>query len=182
MQSTRNLAVALQVAPAAMRLLTTELGESAQAMLERALPEAVGALLAAESVEMPSKRHEICIYLTTDAEIREFNRVYRGVDHPTDVLSFGYVSAGDSTPTEHDPIPLGDIVISVETALRQAPPNGHSLLSELLMLALHGTLHLMGYDDSTETERATMNARAATTLRRLGYVASEEWYSRYEDE
>lgn len=77
--------------------------------------------------------------------------------------------------------PLGDIIISVETALRQATPNGHDLLTELLMLALHGTLHLMGYDDSTETERATMNARAVSTLRRLGYAAREEWYSRYED-
>lgn len=77
--------------------------------------------------------------------------------------------------------PLGDIIISVETALRQATLNGHDLLTELLMLALHGTLHLMGYDDSTETERAMMNARAASTLRRLGYAAREEWYSRYED-
>ncbi|MFN3691063.1 MAG: rRNA maturation RNase YbeY, partial [Fimbriimonadales bacterium] len=107
---------------------------------------------------------------------------YRGVDHATDVLSFGYAAAESLVPAEHDPIPLGDIVISVETALRQASRNGHDLLSELLMLALHGTLHLMGYDDSTEMERARMNARAASTLRRLGYVACEEWYSRYADD
>ncbi|MCS7301372.1 MAG: rRNA maturation RNase YbeY, partial [Fimbriimonadales bacterium] len=80
-----------------------------------------------------------------------------------------------------DPAPFGDIAISFETAQRQAALNQHDLLTELLMLALHGTLHLMGYDDSTETERAVMNARAASTLRRLGYAAHEEWYSRYED-
>jgi probable rRNA maturation factor len=71
-------------------------------------------------------------------------------------------------------------VISVETARRQAPLNGHNLLTELLMLALHGTLHLMGYDDSTDTERAAMNRRAASVLRTLGYPAREEWHSHYE--
>jgi hypothetical protein len=76
--------------------------------------------------------------------------------------------------------PLGDLVISVETARRQAPLNGHDLLTELLMLTLHGTLHLMGYDDSTDAARAAMNRRAALTLRTLGYLAREDWQSRYE--
>ena len=48
------------------------------------------------------------------------------------------------------------------------------------MLALHGTLHLMGYDDSTDAQRAAMNGRAASTLRTLGYPACEDWHSRYE--
>ena len=76
--------------------------------------------------------------------------------------------------------PLGDLVISVETARRQAPLNGHDLLTELLMLTLHGTLHLMGYDDLTDAARAAMNRRAASTLRMLGYLAREDWQSRYE--
>jgi probable rRNA maturation factor len=71
-------------------------------------------------------------------------------------------------------------VISVETARRQAPLNGHDLLTELLMLALHGTLHLMGYDDSTDAARAAMNGRAVSVLRTLGYPARAEWHSRYE--
>jgi probable rRNA maturation factor len=71
-------------------------------------------------------------------------------------------------------------VISVETARRQAPLNGHDLLTELLMLTLHGTLHLMGYDDSTDAARAAMNGRAVSVLRTLGYPAREEWHSRYE--
>ncbi|MCX7925049.1 MAG: rRNA maturation RNase YbeY, partial [Fimbriimonadales bacterium] len=172
MQSTRSLSVAVQVAPEAERILEAELGEAALATLERALQEAVDALASAET---EAQSGEICFYVTTDAEIRALNRAYRGVDRATDVLSFGY------EPLPSVPTPLGDIIISVETALRQATPNRHDLLTELLMLALHGTLHLMGYDDATETERAAMNTRAASTLRTLGYAACEEWYSRYEE-
>lgn len=203
MQSTHSLSVALQVAPEVEPILASHWGMAWQNKLECALQEAADALVASERFEIPSaarndrgfllggrchserseESYEICLYLTTDAEIRELNRAYRGVDKATDVLSFGYFV--DLTPQQGgevlDPHPLGDIVISVETAQHQASLNGHDLLTELLMLALHGTLHLMGYDDATETERATMNARAASTLKRLGYAAREEWYSRYED-
>ena len=86
-------------------------------------------------------------------------------------------TGGEGNP---DLPPLGDLVISVETARRQAPLNGHDLLTELLMLALHGTLHLMGYDDSTDAARAAMNGRAVSVLRTLGYPARAEWHSRYE--
>jgi probable rRNA maturation factor len=89
----------------------------------------------------------------------------------------GETNSADTLP---DLPPLGDLVISVETARRQAPLNGHDLLTELLMLALHGTLHLMGYDDSTDAERAAMNGRAASVLRTLGYPAREEWHSHHE--
>jgi probable rRNA maturation factor len=180
MQSTHSLSVALQVAPEVEPILASHWGTAWQNKLERALQDAVDALVASERSE---ESYEICLYLTTDAEIRELNRAYRGVDKATDVLSFGYFVDPNARPEGEalDSPPLGDLVISVETAQRQASLNGHDLLTELLMLALHGTLHLMGYDDATETERATMNARAASTLRRLGYAAREEWYSRYED-
>ncbi|MCX7992660.1 MAG: rRNA maturation RNase YbeY [Fimbriimonadales bacterium] len=232
MQSTRNLSVVVQVAPEAERILRASLGAVGETDLERALQEAVDALVTTERSEIPHRTrntthyaqkvacrsergeesYEICVYLTTDAEIRELNRAYRGVDRATDVLSFHYTlppcplsvngegeksGTGAASPpspfTEResggevsnhlstDPTPLGDIIISVETAQCQAALNGHDLLTELLMLALHGTLHLMGYDDTTETERATMNARAVSTLRTLGYAAREEWYSRYEE-
>jgi probable rRNA maturation factor len=169
----------------------------------------VDALAAAEPLPCT---YELALYLTTDAAIRALNRDYRGLDAPTDVLSFRYadvaltpspsptawergVGARRAAPLHLPPLPLagegdkggegdlpplGDLVISVETARRQAPLNGHDLLTELLMLALHGTLHLMGYDDSTAAARAAMNGRAVSVLRTLGYPAREEWHSRYE--
>jgi probable rRNA maturation factor len=171
----------------------------------------VDALTAAEPL---ASVYEVSLYLTTDAEIRALNRLYRGVDAPTDVLSFRYADVAPTpspSPTQWErgvgahgraplhipprPLagegetggegntdlpPLGDLVISVETARRQAPLNGHDLLTELLMLTLHGTLHLMGYDDSTDAARAAMNRRAASTLHTLGYLAREDWHSRYE--
>jgi len=203
---TRSLSVALQVAPEIAPLLQTELGYAETEWLERlnsAVQAAVDALAAAEPLPCT---YELALYLTTDAAIRALNRDYRGLDAPTDVLSFRYAdvtltpspsptawergayvpplslaaegdTGGDGNP---DLPPLGDLVISVETARRQAPLNGHDLLTELLMLALHGTLHLMGYDDSTAAARAAMNGRAVSVLRTLGYPAREEWHSRYE--
>jgi probable rRNA maturation factor len=204
MPYTRSLSVAVQVAPEVAPLLQTELGFAGEEWSERldsAVQAAVDALTAAEPFPCV---YEVSLYLTTDAEIRALNRLYRGVDAPTDVLSFGYADVA-LTPTgvgahgraplhvpprphagegetggEGDLPPLGDLVISVETARRQAPLNGHDLLTELLMLTLHGTLHLMGYDDSTDAARAAMNRRAASTLRTLGYLAREDWQSRYE--
>jgi probable rRNA maturation factor len=214
MRYTRSLSVALQVAPEVAPLLRAELGYAETEWLQR-LNDAVQAAIDALTADEPIPHaYEVALYLTTDAEIRALNRDYRGVDAPTDVLSFGYGKPDDATPSLRFPLlaggtapdgfpsrsggnlkeggetdsadtlpdlpPLGDIVISVETARRQAPLNGHNLLTELLMLALHGTLHLMGYDDSTDTERAAMNRRAASVLRTLGYPAREEWHSHYE--
>ena len=200
MPYTRSLSVALQVAPEVALLLQTEFGYAETEWQERLNSAVQAAVDALTSTEPLARAYELALYLTTDAEIRALNRAYRGIDAPTDVLSFGYadvaltpVGANGGSPSPHltgegdtggegNPglPPLGDIAISVETAHRQAPLNGHDLLTELLMLALHGTLHLMGYDDSTDAERAAMNGRAVSVLRTLGYPAREEWHSRYE--
>jgi len=200
MPYTRSLSVALQVAPEVAPLLQTEFGYAETEWQERLNSAVQAAVDALTSTEPLARAYELALYLTTDAEIRALNRAYRGIDAPTDVLSFGYadvaltpVGANGGSPSPHltgegdtggegNPglPPLGDIAISVETAHRQAPLNGHDLLTELLMLALHGTLHLMGYDDSTDAERAAMNGRAVSVLRTLGYPAREEWHSRYE--
>lgn len=185
MPYTHNLSVATQVAPAVAPLLKTAWEHDGEEWLERlnsAVQAAVDALTATEPLP---RAYEVALYLTTDAEIRALNRLYRGIDASTDVLSFGYDAPDDTHPAPENPQspdlpPLGDLVISVETAYRQAALNGHDLRTELLMLTLHGTLHLMGYDDSTDAERAAMNARAASMLRALGYPAREDWHSRYE--
>lgn len=87
---------------------------------------------------------EICVELTDDERIHMYNREFRSVDRPTDVLSFP-VSEGDGIicpPDGH----LGDMVISLDTASRQAAELAHSLERELMFLAVHGTLHILGYD------------------------------------
>lgn len=102
-----------------------------------------------------SARGEVAIALVTDAHIRSLNRTYRHKDYATDVLSF---SAG---PGPY----LGDIVIARGIAARQARAEGHSPAVELRVLALHGLLHLLGYDH--ERDRGEMH-RLERRLRRKG--------------
>lgn len=104
-----------------------------------------------------SARGEVAIAFLTDAAMRRLNREFRGKDHATDVLSF---------PGEP---PLGDIAIAVPTARRQARERGHSLRVELRVLALHGLLHLMGYDH--ETDQGEMHRAEEKLRRRSGLPA-----------
>jgi probable rRNA maturation factor len=108
---------------------------------------------------------EVALRLTTDPEIRVLNRDYRGKDRPTDVLAFAQ-QEGPAAPAGV----LGDLVISVDTARRQAR---RGLPAELLHLASHGLCHLLGYDHRTDGEERVMNARAAAlraAARRRGRV------------
>lgn len=83
--------------------------------------------------------------LTSDGELRRLNKKYAGEDHVTDVLSF-----------EQEAPLLGDVIISVETARRQAKAQKHSLLAELFHLSVHGMVHLLGYDHATKAEERVM--------------------------
>jgi len=108
-------------------------------------------------------RGTVTLVVTSDRRIRGLNRTWRGQDKATDVLSF---PAGDDPgPAPH----LGDIVISRETAARQARHGGHSLATELRVLALHGLLHLLGYDHERDSGRM---ARIERRLRRQGGLPS----------
>lgn len=93
-----------------------------------------------------------------DPFIRDLNREYRGFDRPTDVLSFPQ----ESLPGGPDL--LGDVVISVETALRQAKAQRHPLAREVAWLLCHGVLHLLGYDDETEEGLEQMRRRQQGAL------------------
>jgi probable rRNA maturation factor len=84
---------------------------------------------------------EVHLLITDDNTVRDLNRHYRGTDRSTDVLSF---ADGDVLPTGRRL--LGEVVISLDTARRQAEALGHDEVQELSELALHGTLHLLGYD------------------------------------
>lgn len=88
---------------------------------------------------------EVAVSLTDDDELLALNRTWAGEDHATDVLSFE-----QSAPL------LGDIVISVETAARQAKAGARTLTAELVHLAVHGLAHLLGYDHATPAEEAVM--------------------------
>lgn len=98
---------------------------------------------------------ELSILLTDDGTIRELNREYRGKDKPTDVLAFAAQEAeGFVAPIDL----LGDVVISMDTARKQANERGWAIASELRFLLAHGLLHLLGYDHQTPDEERRMLA------------------------
>lgn len=111
--------------------------------------------------------------LTSDSEIRELNRQYLHRDHPTDVLAFWQseerpLPTFDQKPSTKGPPPvLGDVVISVDTARRQAEENGLTLEQELGLLTIHGVLHLLGHEDETPARRKKMQRRQQEILAHL---------------
>jgi probable rRNA maturation factor len=109
----------------------------------------------------------VCVLLTDDQHIRELNARFRGMDEPTDVLTF----------PSGLPDPLGDIAISVEYAQRQAEARGVSLSQELGYLAIHGALHLAGLDDEEEAQRAHMVREMNAVAVEVGLKPDEAWAS-----
>jgi probable rRNA maturation factor len=109
---------------------------------------------------------ELSVVITDDAELHELNRQYRGIDAPTDVLSFSQMegeSEASAFPTG-DVRQLGDVVISGDRVRAQAQEYGHSRRRELAYLAVHGLLHLIGYDHESADERAKMRAAEEKAL------------------
>lgn len=105
---------------------------------------------------------ELSVLLVDDDEIRELNKRYRGDDHPTDVLAF---SQRDGRYLEVNPNLLGDIVVSVETALVQSKKFKQTLEKELSLYLIHGLLHLLGYDDTEPVTSARMFKREEEILK-----------------
>lgn len=115
---------------------------------------------------------EVSLTLVNDSRIHELNREYRGVDKPTDVLSFALQEETEDEPEifDYEDDLLGDIVISVERARAQAVEYGHSFERELVYLAVHGTLHLLGYDHLEEEEKAEMRKLEEAVMEKIGLV------------
>jgi rRNA maturation RNase YbeY len=111
----------------------------------------VNAALVTLARAAPAVRGDVTVVLTTDRAIRALNRKFRGHDRPTDVLSFDLGSGLDAAE------PFGDIVISVETARRQAREYDAPLQTEMVRLLVHGTLHLCGYDHQERRDAARMH-------------------------
>ncbi len=99
-----------------------------------------------ESEPIPESVTEISISFTDDNDIRELNRAYRSKDKATDVLSFSQLEQVDNEVAHMHSTILGDIVISLDTAERQAQELGVTFEDEIKRLLIHGTLHLFGYD------------------------------------
>jgi len=109
---------------------------------------------------------EVTVVISSDDVLRSLNRQYRGVDAPTDVLSFEEASPADEfvLPGQESPY-LGDVIISAPTAIKQAQAMGHAPFEEILLLTVHGILHLLGFDHLTPAEKVTMWQKQEEILR-----------------
>jgi probable rRNA maturation factor len=120
----------------------------------------------------PADAYELSLRLTTDSEIQALNSQFRQQDKPTDVLSFAAMEVDfpeiDDDDAADVTLYLGDIIISVDTAVRQAPEHGYSLRKELAWLASHGLLHLLGWDHPDEPSLLIMLNQQETFLTNSG--------------
>ena len=113
---------------------------------------------------------EVSVLLTDDVDIKQLNRDYRGIDAPTDVLAFSMREGEDG---DVNPSLLGDLVVSLETAARQASTTDGfsgthgSLETETAVLTVHGMLHLLGYDHQTQEEAEIMFEKQESIFRLL---------------
>ena len=119
--------------------------------------------LAAERtlIEHQAENYEVSLLIGNDQELRTLNQEYRSINKPTDVLAFPMIDVQkigcqDRHVQTDRPLILGDIAISISTAKRQASVHSHSLEMELVVLTVHGILHLLGYDHVNEEEAKYM--------------------------
>lgn len=114
----------------------------------------------------------VTVLLVTAGEIRRLNAAYRGVDSVTDVLSFP-ASEGEAITAPPDGY-LGDLAVCLSRAAEQAERYGHPLERELAFLAVHGTLHLLGFDHMTAPQEEQMRARQREIMKELGLEIREK--------
>lgn len=114
---------------------------------------------------------ELTVIITSDQEIQALNSRYRGVDVPTDVLSFGEDSPREPSAPD-GPAYLGDVIISYPRTQAQAQAAGHATMDELVLLVVHGVLHLLGHDHARASEKRKMWAAQAAILREMGAHAA----------
>ncbi|SDD19377.1 probable rRNA maturation factor [Terribacillus halophilus] len=130
----------------------------------------------AAEAEKITEEAEMSITFVDNAEIQVINRNYRQKDAPTDVISFAMQEEGEGEQQiigEEIPIVFGDIIISVDKAKEQAEDYGHSVERELGFLALHGFLHLLGYDHMNEADEKKMFGRQEEILNGFGLKREE---------
>ncbi|MBD2259861.1 rRNA maturation RNase YbeY [Pseudanabaena sp. FACHB-2040] len=121
----------------------------------------------------PIGLYEVGLQFTDDAGIQQLNAAYRQQDKPTDVLAFAALE--DTLPQVQDllqtePLYLGDIIISLDTAQRQAAEQGHPLRQEAIWLSAHGFLHLLGWDHPDDESLVKMLEKQADLLAQIGLI------------
>lgn len=126
-----------------------------------------------ESIKAALRRHEstsarINLALVNDDVMAELNQKHRRHEGPTDVLTFDLRDDGLEAGTDARQVD-GEIVVSVDTAAREAADHGHTEEAELALYAVHGTLHLLGYDDAGEAESAEMHKMEDEILSSVGF-------------
>jgi probable rRNA maturation factor len=114
---------------------------------------------------------QLSVAVTTDTEIRALNRRYAAEEKPTDVLAFSQEEGEAFVPAPDELRQLGDVVISLETAERQASEAGHDLDAEMAHLLAHGVLHLLGYDHAAKDEEREMRKHERAVLAKAGIQA-----------
>lgn len=148
-----------------------------EALLEKGIAQAL-------SEVRGSEKYEIGLLLVDNEAIRQLNKDYRKIDSPTDVLSFALQEKTEDEPdiyfdeddaavndfSEEMENMLGDIVISLERAREQAAEYGHSLDREIVFLAVHGTLHLLGYDHDSEEQTRSMRDMEEKIMDKIGLM------------
>ncbi|MFO7952626.1 MAG: rRNA maturation RNase YbeY [Bacillota bacterium] len=117
---------------------------------------------------------EVSLVLTGDQDLHNLNKEFRGIDAPTDVLSFCYLDPGEEYPEAGVEFPVGDVYISLERALEQAKQAGDTLEQELLWLVIHGVLHLLGYDHDTEENGGEMRSREQAIINKFVHILPGE--------
>lgn len=122
------------------------------------------AALAALAHEKAKDNSELTVLIEGDEAVKELNRDYRGLDEPTDVLSFPAEEEDPDTGNLY----VGDIIISLPRAIQQAENSGHSLEAEIQLLVVHGVLHLLGMDHAEPDEKAAMWSAQREVLNQLG--------------
>ena len=134
----------------------------AEAVIHRAVAAA------AERVDAGTGEAELAVMLTDDAGIRTLNSNWRGIDKPTNVLSFPALQPTGPTGPDDAPRMLGDIAIAYETTRREADDEQKPFDHHLSHLAVHGFLHLIGYDHENDGDAETMEALETEILAQLG--------------
>ncbi len=136
--------------------------EAAPGGVEPLVLDAVHAVLAMHGTAAPV---EMGLRLTDDEEIHALNRDWRGMDKPTNVLSF---ALDEDAVVPGAPVPLGDVVVAFDTCAREAADEGKTLADHLRHLVVHGTLHLLGFDHEDDAEADIMEDAERRILAGLG--------------
>lgn len=143
--------------------------------LKMLVRRAIEATLDFEGYQNPC---EASVTFTDDRAIRELNRKFRGIDRSTDVLSFplfDYEGTSEEPPVDELLGMLGDVVISLETAARQAEEFGHSFAREVAFLTVHSMLHLLGYDHETgEEDEREMREKQTAIMEQMGLSVNDQ--------